>query len=162
MRLLKRSAVLSLLNSYVVDSPQPSNLSYNWNYGSMLAICLGIQIITGVLVAMHYTPNIDLAFISVEHLIRDVNYGWFLRYLHANGASAFFIAVYCHIGRGLYYSSYKGPRTAPWTIGVIILIVMIGTAFLGYSLIISESYDTFHYLSNFYYVNTTYYICSLF
>jgi len=134
MRLLKSNKLLSIVNSYVVDSPQPSNLSYMWNFGSLLATCLGLQIVTGIILAMHYTPNVDLAFVSVEHIMRDVNYGWLIRYLHANGASFFFIFVYLHIGRGLYYGSYKSPRIWPWSIGVIILVLMMGTAFLGYVL----------------------------
>lgn len=131
MKLLKSHSLLSLANSYMIDSPQPSNLNYAWNFGSLLALCLGIQIVTGVTLAMHYTPNIDLAFISVEHIMRDVNYGWMIRYLHANTASFFFLFVYLHIGRGLYYGSYKAPRALPWSIGVIILILMMATAFLG-------------------------------
>lgn len=134
MRLLKQYPLLRLVNSYVVDSPQPANLSYMWNFGSLLATCLGLQIVTGVILAMHYTPNVDLAFVSVEHIMRDVNYGWLLRYLHANGASFFFILVYAHIGRGLYYSSYKAPRVMPWSVGVIILVLMMAIAFLGYVL----------------------------
>lgn len=134
MRLLKSSSLLGIFNSYVVDSPQPSSLSYAWNFGSLLAVCLGTQIVTGVLLAMHYTPSVDLAFVSVEHIIRDVNFGWLLRYIHANVASFFFIFVYAHIGRGLYYGSYKAPRTLPWSIGVIILVLMMGIAFLGYVL----------------------------
>lgn len=132
MRLLKQNPLLRLVNSYVVDSPQPANLSYMWNFGSLLATCLGLQIVTGVILAMHYTPNVDLAFVSVEHIMRDVNYGWLLRYLHANGASFFFILVYAHIGRGLYYSSYKAPRVMPWSVGVIILVLMMAIAFLGF------------------------------
>jgi hypothetical protein len=132
MRLLKSNPLLSLVNSYIVDSPQPVNLSYVWNFGSLLALCLGIQIATGVILAMHYTPNVDLAFISVEHIMRDVNYGWMIRYIHANVASFFFIFVYLHIGRGLYYGSYKSPRVLLWSIGVIILVLMMGVAFLGY------------------------------
>ncbi len=131
MRLLKSSKLLSIVNSYVVDSPQPSNLSYLWNFGSLLATCLGLQLVTGIILAMHYTPNVDLAFISVEHIMRDVNYGWMIRYLHANGASFFFIFVYLHIARGMYYGSYKSPRILPWSIGVIILVLMMGTRFLG-------------------------------
>ena len=134
MKLLKRNSFLSIVNSYLIDSPQPSNISYMWNFGSLLGFCLVIQIATGVFLAMHYTPNIDLAFISVEHIMRDVNYGWMIRYLHANTASFFFLFVYLHIGRGLYYGSYKAPRVALWTIGVIIFLVMIITAFLGYVL----------------------------
>ena len=134
MKLLKTHPILQIANSYVIDSPQPSNISYLWNFGSLLGICLIIQIITGVTLAMHYTPTVDLAFLSVEHIMRDVNYGWLIRYLHANTASFFFIFVYAHIGRGLYYGSYKEPRTLVWSIGVIILVLMIGTAFLGYVL----------------------------
>lgn len=134
MRLLKTHPILGLLNSYMVDSPQPANISYMWNFGSLLGACLGIQIVTGVTLAMHYTPSVDLAFISVEHIMRDVNYGWLIRYLHANVASFFFIFVYLHIGRGLYYGSYKYPRTLVWSIGVIILVLMIIIAFLGYVL----------------------------
>jgi len=134
MKLLKSHSLLSLANSYMIDSPQPSNLNYAWNFGSLLALCLVIQIVTGVTLAMHYTPNIDLAFISVEHIMRDVNYGWMIRYLHANTASFFFLFVYLHIGRGLYYGSYKAPRALPWSIGVIILILMMATGFLGYVL----------------------------
>lgn len=134
MRILKTHPILGLVNSYIGDSPQPANISYIWNFGSLLGCCLIIQIITGVTLAMHYTPSVDLAFISVEHIIRDVEYGWLIRYLHANVASFFFIFVYLHIGRGLYYGSYKSPRTLLWAIGVIILIVIIATAFMGYVL----------------------------
>lgn len=132
MRLLKTHPILGLANSYLIDSPQPSNLSYMWNFGSLLGVCLIIQILTGVFLAMHYTPSVDLAFISVEHIMRDVNYGWLIRYLHANTASFFFIFVYLHIGRGLYYGSYKSPRTLLWSIGVIILVLMMAIAFLGF------------------------------
>jgi len=134
MRLLKTHVLLRLLNSYGVDSPQPANLSYLWNFGSLLATCLVIQILTGAFLAMHYTPNVDLAFNSVEHIMRDVNNGWLMRYTHANVASFFFIFVYMHIGRGLYYSSYKEPRVLVWSIGVIILVLMMAIAFLGYVL----------------------------
>jgi len=134
MRLLKSHPILGLLNSYMVDSPQPANISYLWNFGSLLGMCLGIQILTGVFLAMHYTPNVDLAFISVEHIMRDVNYGWAVRYTHANTASFFFIFVYAHIARGLYYGSYRSPRVLLWSIGVIILVLMMATAFLGYVL----------------------------
>jgi len=134
MRALKSNIFLRLLNSYLVDSPQPANISYLWNFGSLLALCLVLQILTGVFLAMHYTPNVDLAFSSVEHIMRDVNAGWALRYLHANTASFFFIFVYFHIARGIYYGSYKSPRVLVWTIGVIILVVMMATAFLGYVL----------------------------
>nr|YP_009710773.1 apocytochrome b [Amanita thiersii]QFZ98726.1 apocytochrome b [Amanita thiersii] len=134
MRILKTHVLLRILNSYVVDSPQPANISYLWNFGSLLATCLIIQILTGAFLAMHYTPNVDFAFNSVEHIMRDVNNGWLLRYTHANVASFFFIFVYLHIARGLYYSSYKTPRVLVWSIGVIILILMMAIAFLGYVL----------------------------
>nr|YP_009573146.1 cytochrome b [Aspergillus pseudoglaucus]QBF44539.1 cytochrome b [Aspergillus pseudoglaucus] len=134
MRILKNHPLLKLLNSYLIDSPQPSNISYLWNFGSLLGLCLGIQIVTGVTLAMHYTPSVLEAFNSVEHIMRDVNNGWLIRYLHANTASAFFFLVYLHIGRGLYYGSYKSPRTLTWGIGTVILIVMMATAFLGYVL----------------------------
>jgi ubiquinol-cytochrome c reductase cytochrome b subunit len=134
MRLLKTNVLLRLLNSYIVDSPQPANISYLWNFGSLLGTCLVIQILTGVFLAMHYQPHVDFAFNSVEHIMRDVNSGWILRYTHANVASFFFIFVYAHIARGLYYSSYKSPRILVWSIGVIILILMMAIAFLGYVL----------------------------
>nr|YP_009739421.1 apocytochrome b [Tricholoma flavovirens]QIC20265.1 apocytochrome b [Tricholoma flavovirens] len=134
MRLLKTHVLLRLLNSYLVDSPQPANISYLWNFGSLLGVCLIIQILTGAFLAMHYTPNVDFAFNSVEHIMRDVNNGWIIRYTHANVASFFFIFVYMHVGRGLYYSSYKTPRVLLWSIGVIILILMMAIAFLGYVL----------------------------
>jgi ubiquinol-cytochrome c reductase cytochrome b subunit len=138
MRILKQNPILRLVNSYVVDSPQPTNISYLWNFGSLLALCLGLQIVTGIFLVMHYTPHTDLAFNSVEHIMRDVDYGWALRYTHANVASFFFIFVYAHIARGLYYNSYKSPRVAPWTIGVIILVLMMATAFLGYCLVYGQ------------------------
>jgi ubiquinol-cytochrome c reductase cytochrome b subunit len=134
MRILKSHPLLKMVNSYVIDSPQPSNISYLWNFGSLLAFCLIIQIITGVTLGMHYTPNVLEAFDSVEHIMRDVNNGWLIRYLHSNTASAFFFIVYLHIGRGLYYGSYKAPRTLVWTIGTVIFILMMATAFLGYVL----------------------------
>ena len=134
MRILKNHPLLKLLNAYLIDASQPSNISYLWNFGSLLAVCLGIQIITGVTLAMHYSPNILEAFNSIEHIMRDVNNGWLVRYLHSNTASAFFFLVYLHIGRGIYYGSYKSPRTLVWIIGTIIFLVMVGTAFLGYVL----------------------------
>jgi ubiquinol-cytochrome c reductase cytochrome b subunit len=134
MRIFKSHPLLKLVNSYLIDSPQPSNLSYLWNFGSLLAFCLIIQIITGVTLAMHYNPSVLEAFNSVEHIMRDVNNGWLIRYLHSNTASAFFFVVYLHIGKGLYYGSYRAPRTLVWTIGVVIFILMIVTAFLGYVL----------------------------
>lgn len=132
MRLIKSQPLLKMVNSYIIDSPQPSNLSYCWNFGSLLALCLIIQIITGITLSMHYSPSVSLAFDSVEHIMRDVNYGWLIRYLHANTASAFFFIVYLHIGRGIYYGSYKEPRTLVWTIGTVIFILMMATAFLGF------------------------------
>nr|UIX25678.1 apocytochrome b [Tricholoma matsutake] len=134
MRILKTHVLLRFLNSYLVDSPQPANISYLWNFGSLLGVCLIIQILTGAFLAMHYTPNVDFSFNSVEHIMRDVNNGWIIRYTHANVASFFFIFVYMHVGRGLYYSSYKTPRVLVWSIGVIILILMMAIAFLGYVL----------------------------
>jgi len=134
MRILKSHPLLSLANGYVIDSPQPSNLSYLWNFGSLLAFCLIIQIVTGVTLAMHYNPSVLEAFNSIEHIMRDVNNGWLIRYLHSNTASAFFFLVYLHIGRNLYYGSYRAPRTLVFSIGVVIFILMIVTAFLGYVL----------------------------
>nr|YP_009722332.1 cytochrome b [Morchella importuna]QGN66734.1 cytochrome b [Morchella importuna] len=124
MRILKSYPLLRMVNSYVIDSPQPSNISYWWNFGSLLGLCLVIQIITGVTLAMH----------KISMIMRDVNNGWLIRYLHSNTASAFFFLVYLHIGRGLYYGSYQNPRTLVWGIGTVIFILMIATAFLGYVL----------------------------
>jgi group I intron endonuclease len=132
MRILKSHPLLKLVNNYLIDSSEPSNISYLWNFGSLLAICLVIQIITGVTLAMHYSPNVLEAFNSIEHIMRDVNNGWLVRYLHSNTASAFFFLVYLHIGRGMYYGSYRSPRTLVWAIGTVILILMMATAFLGY------------------------------
>jgi ubiquinol-cytochrome c reductase cytochrome b subunit len=134
VRILKKHPLLKLVNSYLIDSPQPSNISYLWNFGSLLVLCLIIQIITGVTLAMHYNPSTLEAFSSVEHIMRDVNNGWLIRYFHSNTASAFFFLVYLHIGRGLYYGSYKAPITLVWTLGTVIFILMIVTAFLGYVL----------------------------
>ena len=134
MRILKSHPLLKLVNSYLIDASQPSNISYLWNFGSLLAVCLIIQIITGVTLAMHYSPNVLEAFNSIEHIMRDVNNGWLVRYLHSNTASAFFFLVYLHIGRGMYYGSYRAPRTLVWAIGTVMLIVMMATAFLGYVL----------------------------
>ena len=134
MRLLKRNSILSVVDGMVVDYPCPSNISYLWNFGSLLGVCLVVQILTGVFLAMHYTPHVDLAFLSTEHIVRDVNNGWLLRYGHANGASMFFIMVYIHIARGMYYGSYTRPRILAWNVGVIILFLMMGIAFMGYVL----------------------------
>jgi ubiquinol-cytochrome c reductase cytochrome b/c1 subunit len=134
MRLINKNIILSTLYHSGISYPAPINLSYFWNFGFYSLICLVIQILTGIFLAMHYTPEQGLAFISVEHIMRDVNYGWLLRYIHANGASMFFIVVYIHVFRGLYYSSYVAPRQSLWNIGVIILLLMILTAFMGYVL----------------------------
>jgi ubiquinol-cytochrome c reductase cytochrome b subunit len=134
MRILKSHPLLKLVNGYVIDASQPANISYLWNFGSLLAVCLIIQIITGVTLAMHYNPSVLEAFNSIEHIMRDVNNGWLVRYLHSNTASAFFFLVYLHVGRGLYYGSYRAPRTLVWAIGTVMLIAMMGTGFLGYVL----------------------------
>ena len=134
MRLLKDNVLLRLYNSYLVDSPQPANISYFWNFGSLLGLCLILQILTGCFLAMHYCANIDLAFDSVEHIMRNVENGYLIRYIHANVASFFFIFVYCHVGRNIYYGSFKTPRVLAWSIGVIILILMMAIGFLGYVL----------------------------
>jgi len=134
MRILKSHPLLKLVNSYLIDASQPSNISYLWNFGSLLLLCLVIQIITGVTLAMHYSPNVLEAFNSIEHIMRDVNNGWLIRYLHSNTASAFFFLVYLHIGRGMYYGSYRAPRTLVWVLGTVIFLVMIITGFLGYVL----------------------------
>jgi len=129
-----KNYLVAILNSHVIDYPSPSNLTYAWSFGSTAGFCLVIQILTGVFLAMHYTPHIDLAFISLEHIMRDVNNGWLIRYMHANGASMFFIVVYSHIFRGLYYGSYMYPREHLWCSGVVIFILMMATAFMGYVL----------------------------
>ncbi len=128
-----RLPVASLLYDTLM-LPTPKNLNWMWIWGIVLTFCLALQIVTGIVLAMHYTPNTELAFASVEHIMRDVNGGVMLRYLHANGASLFFFAVYCHIFRSLYYGSYKSPREVTWVIGMIIYFLMIATAFMGYVL----------------------------
>jgi len=132
---LKSQPLVKLLNDHLIDYPTPSNISLFWNYGFLAGMFLSIQIVSGILLAMHYTPHVDLAFLSVEHIMRDVNGGWLLRYTHANGASMFFIVVFLHVGRGLYYGSYAYPRGLVWSFGVVILILMMATAFLGYVLV---------------------------
>jgi len=129
-----RDSLLSFIDSHIIDYPTPINLNYMWSFGSTAGICLVIQIVTGIFLAMHYCPHIDLAFSSVEHIMTDVNNGWLIRYVHANGASMFFIVVYCHIFRGLYYGSYIYPRGRLWASGVIIFLLMMATAFMGYVL----------------------------
>jgi len=133
LRILNRP-IINLLNDHLIDYPTPVNINYLWNFGSMAGIFLVVQILTGIFLAMHYTPHVDLAFLSVEHIMRDVNNGWFIRYLHANGASMFFGVVYIHIARGIYYGSYQKPRGFVWVAGVVILILMMATAFMGYVL----------------------------
>jgi len=128
----KNHPLFKIINRALVDLPAPSNISAWWNFGSLLGICLGIQIVTGLFLAIHYTANVELAFSRVAHICRDVNYGWLLRTIHANGASFFFICLYLHTGRGIYYGSYLFIPT--WSIGVIIIFLVIGTAFLGYVL----------------------------
>ena len=127
--------LLSFIDSHLIHYPTPINLNYAWSFGSLAGVCLLIQIISGVFLAMHYTPHVDLAFNSVEHIMRNVKNGWFIRYVHANGASMFFIVVYSHIFRGLYYGSYMQPRQLLWCSGVVIFILMMATAFLGYVLV---------------------------
>ncbi len=129
-----KNYLLSIVDSHLIHYPSPLNLTYAWSFGSSAGICLVIQLLSGIFLAMHYTPHIDLAFSSVEHIMRDVNNGWLIRYIHANGASMFFIVVYCHIFRGLYYGSYMQPRQLLWCSGVLIFILMMGTAFMGYVL----------------------------
>jgi ubiquinol-cytochrome c reductase cytochrome b/c1 subunit len=130
-----RLPVFSFLdNSLGSKYPTPRNLNYWWNFGSIAGICLVIQILTGIFLAMHYTPHTSLAFDSVERIMRDVNYGWLLRYMHAVGASMFFVVVYIHIFRGLYYGSYQAPREVLWWLGLVILLLMMATAFMGYVL----------------------------
>ncbi len=134
MRILKQHPILSIVNGFLVDLPSPANISYLWGFGSLLGLCLVVQLATGIFLAMHYAASVDLAFASVEHIMRDVNYGWLLRYAHANGASMFFICVYLHIARGLYHGSYTEPRGMVWGVGVIIFFLMMATAFIGYVL----------------------------
>jgi ubiquinol-cytochrome c reductase cytochrome b/c1 subunit len=134
MRFIKKNPLLNIAYNSGVVYPVPASISYLWNFGSLSLVCLVIQIITGIFLAMHFAANTDIAFLSVEHIMRDINYGWLIRYFHANGASMFFLVVYVHIFRGLYYGSYLYPRQPVWSIGVVILLLMIGTAFMGYVL----------------------------
>ena len=129
-----RLPIFSTLRHTLVDYPTPKNLNYWWNFGSLAGFFLVLQIVTGIVLAMHYNPSVDGAFSSIEHIMRDVNYGWLIRYVHMNGASFFFIVVYIHIFRGLYYGSYKSPRELLWWLGIIILLLMMATAFMGYVL----------------------------
>ena len=125
-------SIFSVLNNHLIDYPTPANINYFWGFGSLAGICLGIQIITGILLAMHYTSNIDLAFYTIEHIMRDINNGWLIRYIHANGASVFFVVTYIHIARGLYFKSYR--KTVLWSSGIAIFLSMMATAFMGYVL----------------------------
>jgi len=129
-----RLPIVRLAHDSAVSYPVPRNLNYWWTFGGILMFMLVAQIVTGVVLVMHYTPHVDFAFNSVEHIMRDVNYGWLMRYAHANGASMFFIAVYIHIFRGMYYGSYKAPREVLWILGVVIFLLMMATAFMGYVL----------------------------
>nr|YP_010527023.1 cytochrome b [Brahmaea certhia]UXR12360.1 cytochrome b [Brahmaea certhia] len=128
----KNHPIIKIINMSLIDLPTPSNISFWWNFGSLLALCLMIQILTGLFLTMYYTANIELAFYSVNYICRNVNYGWLIRTLHANGASFFFICIYLHIGRGIYYESFNLKYT--WMIGVIILFLLMATAFMGYVL----------------------------
>nr|AAX14589.1 cytochrome b [Parosphromenus ornaticauda] len=130
--LRKSHPLLKVLNSSLIDLPTPVNISAFWNFGSLLGLCLAAQIATGLFLAMHYTSDISMAFSSIAHICRDVNYGWLIRNLHANGASFFFICIYLHIGRGLYYGSYTNKET--WNVGVVLLLLTMMTAFVGYVL----------------------------
>ena len=129
-----RLPIIRFAQDTAINFPTPKNLNYWWTFGGILAVCLATQIITGVILAMHYEASVDGAFASVERIMRDVPYGWLLRYIHANGASMFFLAVYIHMFRGLYYGSYKAPREILWILGCVIYLLMMGTAFLGYML----------------------------
>lgn len=129
-----KKSMLAFVDSHIIDYPTPINLNYMWSFGSLAGLSLVIQIVSGIFLAMHYCPDIDLAFYSVEHIMTDVNNGWLLRYVHANGASMFFIVIYCHIFRGLYYGSYMYPRGVLWASGVTIFLLMMATAFMGYVL----------------------------
>nr|QDP18122.1 cytochrome b [Chrotogonus sp. TAMUIC IGC OR284] len=124
--------LFKIINNSLIDLPSPTNISFWWNYGSMLGLCLIIQIVSGLFLTMHYTPNIEMAFSSIIHICRDVNNGWLIRTLHANGASMFFICIYLHVGRGIYYGSYMLVQT--WLVGVVILFLVMATAFMGYVL----------------------------
>ncbi|GIX08541.1 MULTISPECIES: cytochrome b/b6 [unclassified Elioraea] len=130
----ERLPIPSLLQKEYAQFPTPKNFNYFWNFGALAMVCLVVMIVTGIFLAMHYTPHTAHAFDSVERIMRDVNYGWLIRYIHMNGASMFFIVVYIHIFRGLYYGSYKAPRELLWILGVVILLLMMATAFMGYVL----------------------------
>jgi len=130
----KKKSLFKIINNHLIDYPSPINVSYFWSVGSLAGLCLVIQIVTGIFLAMHYTPHIDYAFTSVEHIMRDVNNGWLMRYIHANGASMMFICVYVHMFKNLYYGSYTAPRHWLWISGVVILLATMATGFIGYVL----------------------------
>nr|YP_009935153.1 cytochrome b [Metschnikowia drosophilae]QNS23009.1 cytochrome b [Metschnikowia drosophilae]QNS23033.1 cytochrome b [Metschnikowia drosophilae] len=134
----KTNPYLSLVNSYLMDSPQPSSMNYWWNLGSLLGLCLVMQMASGMFLAMHYSSNMELAFNSVEHMMRDVNAGWLMRYMHANGASFFFMCLYLHMAKALYYGSYKSPRVTVWAMGVMMFMLTMATAFMGYCLVYGQ------------------------
>nr|AWH61902.1 cytochrome b [Aphrophora maritima] len=129
---IRKKKIIKIINDSIIDLPAPINISMLWNFGSLLGMCLTLQLITGIFLSMHYATNIELAFNSISHICRDVNYGWLMRIMHANGASLFFFCIYMHIGRGIYYGSYKFLKT--WISGIIILFMVMATAFLGYVL----------------------------
>ena len=132
MVIRKTNSLIKIFNESLIDLPSPSSISYLWNYGSLLGVCLILQILSGIFLAMHYCSSSNLAFESISHIIRNVNLGWFMRFLHANGASLFFLCIYIHIARGLYYASYL--RKNLWFSGIIIYVLVMATAFLGYVL----------------------------
>ena len=129
-----KNFLLSFVSNHLIYYATPSNLTYSWSFGSLAGMCLLIQIISGIFLSMYYIPHIDLAFASVEFIMRDVNHGWLVRYIHSNGASMFFLVIYCHLFRGLYYGSYIKPRELLWISGVVLLLLIMATAFLGYVL----------------------------
>ncbi len=146
-----RLPIMGLMYEHLVSYPEPKNLNYWWNFGSLAGICLVIQLVTGIVLAMHYTPHETMAFASIEHIMRDVEWGWLLRYTHANGSSLFFLIVYIHIFRGLYYGSYKAPRELIWFIGLILYLCMMATGFLGYVLVWGQmSYWAATVITNFF------------
>nr|ARH55063.1 cytochrome b [Lopheros rubens] len=132
MKMMKNHSILKIINNSLIDLPSPSNISTWWNFGSLLGLCLSIQILTGLFLTMHFCPNTEMAFESTMNICRNVNFGWLIRTIHANGASMFFVCIYLHIGRGMYYGSYILKET--WTIGILILFAVMATAFLGYVL----------------------------
>jgi ubiquinol-cytochrome c reductase cytochrome b subunit len=126
--------LLKVLSNHIIDYPTPLNINYAWSFGSLAGIFFALQLATGIFLAMHYTPNVDLAFASVEHIMRDVKNGWLLRYMHSNGASMVFIMIYVHMGKALFYRSYTHKREHLFFSGVLIFLLMMGTAFIGYVL----------------------------